>query len=38
MFTRAPAYLGQFRIEEEVCLHIRPEEIIIIPANANGRD
>jgi len=33
LFTRAPAYAGQFRIEQEVCVRIRPEEIIIIPEN-----
>ncbi len=32
LFTRAPAYAGQFQTDEEVCLRIRPEEIIIIPA------
>ena len=31
LFTRAPAYAGQFRTKEEVCVRIRPEEIIIIP-------
>jgi iron(III) transport system ATP-binding protein len=31
LFTRAPAYAGQFQTREEVCLRIRPEEIIIIP-------
>ena len=31
LFTRAPAYAGQFQTEEEVCVRIRPEEIIIIP-------
>jgi len=33
LFTRAPAYAGQFRTEQEVCVRIRPEEIIIIPEN-----
>jgi iron(III) transport system ATP-binding protein len=31
LFTRAPAYAGQFQTKEEVCVRIRPEEIIIIP-------
>ena len=31
LFTRAPAYAGQFKTKEEVCVRIRPEEIIIIP-------
>ena len=31
LFTRAPSYAGQFQPKEEVCLRIRPEEIIIIP-------
>ena len=31
LFTRAPAYAGQFEKKEEVCVRIRPEEIIIIP-------
>jgi iron(III) transport system ATP-binding protein len=31
LFTRAPAYAGQFEVQEEVCVRIRPEEIIIIP-------
>ena len=31
LFTRAPAYAGQFTAKEEVCVRIRPEEIIIIP-------
>jgi hypothetical protein len=29
--VRAPAYAGQFQTKEEVCVRIRPEEIIIIP-------
>ena len=33
LFTRAPAYAGKFQTKEEVCLRIRPEEIIIIPGN-----
>ncbi len=33
LFTRAPAYAGQFQAQEEVSVHIRPEEIIIIPDN-----
>jgi iron(III) transport system ATP-binding protein len=33
LFTRAPAYVGQFQTKEKVCLRIRPEEIIIIPDN-----
>ena len=33
LFTRAPAYAGQFEINEEVCIRIHPEEIIIIPHN-----
>ena len=33
LFTRAPAYAGQFRTGQEVCVRIRPEEIIIIPEN-----
>ncbi len=31
LFTRAPAYAGQFQIKDEVCVRIRPEEIIVIP-------
>ncbi len=31
LFTRAPAYEGQFQTNEAVSVHIRPEEIIIIP-------
>ena len=31
LFTRAPAYEGQFQTDEAVSVHIRPEEIIIIP-------
>ncbi|MBL0714526.1 MAG: ABC transporter ATP-binding protein [Desulfosarcina sp.] len=33
LFTRAPAYAGQFQTSEDVCVRIRPEEIIIIPNN-----
>lgn len=33
LFTRAPAYAGQFQTKEEVCVRIRPEEIIIIPTD-----
>ena len=35
LFTRAPAYAGQFQTKEEVCVRIRPEEIIIIPNDGN---
>ena len=31
LFTRAPAYKGQFQTKEEVGVRIHPEEIIIIP-------
>jgi len=31
LFTRAPAYAGQFQAKEEVFVRIRSEEIIIIP-------
>ncbi|MCP4688960.1 MAG: ABC transporter ATP-binding protein [Desulfobacterales bacterium] len=31
LFTRAPAHAGQFQPEDEVCVRIRPNEIIIIP-------
>jgi iron(III) transport system ATP-binding protein len=31
LFTRAPAYAGQFQANQEVCVRIRPEEVIIIP-------
>ena len=36
LFTRAPAYAGQFQTEQEVCVRIRPDEIIIIPDNDQG--
>ncbi len=31
LFTRAPAYAGQFQAKENVHIRIRPEEIIMIP-------
>jgi iron(III) transport system ATP-binding protein len=31
LFTRAPAYAGQYQTNDDVCVRIRPEEIIIIP-------
>ncbi len=34
LFTRAPAYAGQYRPKDKVCLRIRSEEIIIIPDKA----
>ena len=36
LFTRAPAYVGQFQPTEKVCVRIRPDEIIIIPDNGHG--
>jgi iron(III) transport system ATP-binding protein len=36
LFTRAPAYVGQFQPTEKVCVRIRPDEIIIIPDNGPG--
>jgi iron(III) transport system ATP-binding protein len=36
LFTRAPAYVGQFQPTEKVCVRIRPDEIIIIPDNGQG--
>ncbi len=36
LFTRAPVYAGQFKANDEVCVRIRPEEIILIPEN--GQD
>jgi iron(III) transport system ATP-binding protein len=36
LFTRAPAYAGQFQPTEKVCVRIRPDEIIIIPDNGHG--
>ena len=35
LFTRAPAYVGQFQPTEKVCVRIRPDEIIIIPDNGH---
>jgi iron(III) transport system ATP-binding protein len=31
LFTRAPAHAGQFKAGDDVCLRIRPDEIIVIP-------
>ena len=36
LFTRAPAYEGQFQTNEAVSVRIRPEEIIIIPADGHN--
>jgi len=33
LFTRAPAYARRFQTDEEVCVRIRPDEIIIIPGD-----
>lgn len=35
IFTREPAYKGVFNKDEAVCIHIRPDEIILIPENDN---
>ena len=34
LFTRVPAYADQFQENEEIRVHIRPEDIIIIPASS----
>jgi iron(III) transport system ATP-binding protein len=34
LFTRVPAYGNQFQENDEICVRIRPEDIIIIPANS----
>ena len=31
LFTRAPAYHEQYQPKDKVSVHIRPEELIIIP-------
>ena len=33
LFTRVPAYAVQFTENDEIRVHIRPEDIIIIPEN-----
>jgi iron(III) transport system ATP-binding protein len=35
LFTRAPASAGQFNELDEICVHIRPENIIFIPEDYN---
>jgi hypothetical protein len=32
LFTRAPVYQGQYQPDDKVYLHIRPEEVIVIPS------
>ncbi len=36
LFTRGPASASQFEESDEICLHIQPENIIIIPENINA--
>jgi iron(III) transport system ATP-binding protein len=37
LFTRAPAYHKQYQPMDQVYLHIRPEELIVIPAASDER-
>jgi hypothetical protein len=32
LFTKAPAHQEQYRLGDKVYLHVRPEELIVIPA------
>jgi urease beta subunit len=33
LFTRAPAYGKQFKVNEAVCVRVKPNDIVIIPEN-----
>jgi iron(III) transport system ATP-binding protein len=37
LFTRVPSYSVQFQEDDEICVRIRPEDIIIIPANSRDQ-